>query len=337
MGRVLVTPTTLATGQGEYLEVLQRAGFEIVFPSRTEQLTEADLLQELPNIDATIAGSEPYTRRVMEASPQLRVIARAGVGFDSVDIAAATEHGVAVTITPGANHDAVAEHTIAFLLALAKELVHQDRTTRQGLWRRQPNAPLRGQTLAIIGLGRIGKAVAVRAAALGMRLIAYEPVPDHDFCAQWHVELVPLDMALEQGDFVTLHLPLTEETRHLIRNETLRLMKPTAFLVNTARGGLVKEADLLPALAQRRIAGAALDVFESEPARSNPLFDLDNVIVTPHTAGVDRQSVADMALQAAQAIVALRRGDWPERQIVNPEVRSRFGWSADARPAAKGR
>ncbi|HXG08543.1 MAG TPA: phosphoglycerate dehydrogenase [Gemmataceae bacterium] len=327
MSKVLITPQTLAGLEGPHLEVLRQAGFEPVFPAHPVQLTEEDLLRSLQGVAAAIAGSEPYTRRVIEANPSLRVIARAGVGFDGVDLTAATERGVAVTIAPNTNQDSVAEHTFALILGLAKDLVAQHLAVRAGGWPRKANLPLRGRTLGIVGLGRIGKAVARRGAAFGMRLLAYEPFPDAAFVQSCGVTLVPLEQLLAEADFVTLHVPLTAASRYLINQKTLALMKPTAFLINTARGGLVCEADLLEALRERRIAGAALDVFEQEPtSAANPLFQLDNVLVTPHAAGVDLQSREDMAVSAAQAIVALSRGEWPAEKVVNPEVRARFRW-----------
>jgi D-3-phosphoglycerate dehydrogenase len=326
MSKVLIAPATLANVAGGYLEALRGAGLELVFSPFPAQMVEAELLPTLKGVAASLAGSEPYTRRVLEANPQLRVIARAGVGYDAVDLAAATERGVAVCITPGTNQDAVAEHAFALMLALVKNLVPQHLGTVAGRWPRQSNLPLRGRTLGIAGLGRIGKAVAVRGAVFGMPLLAYEPFPDQDFVRRHNVTLVPFERLLAESDFLSLHLPLTAESKHLIRKETLARMKPTAFLVNTARGGLVCEADLYEALRARRLAGAGLDVFEQEPPTPGPLFALENVVATPHAAGVDVQSRDDMALSAAQAIVSLSRGEWPAEKVVNPEVRARFRW-----------
>jgi phosphoglycerate dehydrogenase-like enzyme len=326
MPKVLIAPATLHDIEAPYLQLFHDAGFEPVFPGRLAQLTEDELLPALNGMAASLAGSEPYTRRVLDTNPGLRVIARAGVGYDAVDLAAATEHGVAVTIAPGTNHDAVAEQTLAMILAVAKGLVAHDRAVKAGGWPRRPSLPLRGRVLGIAGLGRIGKAVAVRAAAFGMRVLAFEPYPDAAFVARQQVTLVPFERLLAEADYLTLHLPLTPESQYLINRRTLALMKPTAYLVNTARGGLVNEADLLEALQAGRLAGAALDVFEQEPPGDSPLFALDNVLLLPHTAGVDLQSRDDMALSAARAIVALSRGEWPAEQVVNPEVRGRFRW-----------
>jgi phosphoglycerate dehydrogenase-like enzyme len=181
--------------------------------------------------------------------------------------------------------------------------------------------------LGIAGLGRIGKAVALRGESFGMKLLAHEPLADKAFVAEHKISLVPFDRLLSESDYLTLHVPLAPETRHVINRRTLALMKPTAFLINTARGGLIHEKDLAEALKSRRIAGAALDVFEQEPPPADhPFFQLDNVVVTPHAAGVDLKSRDDMAMSAAQAIVSLSRGEWPEEKLVNSEVRKIFHW-----------
>jgi phosphoglycerate dehydrogenase-like enzyme len=326
MTKVLIAPAPLAGLESSYFHALKGAGFELFYPPHRHQLTEDELMAILPTIKASLAGSEPYTRRVLEANRHLRVIARAGVGYDAVDTAAATDLGMAVAIAPGTNQDAVAEHTFTLILALAKGLIPQHRGTCELRWPRRATIPLRGRTLGIAGLGRIGKAVALRGEAFRMPLIAYEPYPDMAFVERHRVRLVPLEQLLKESDFLTLHIPATPASRHLINRNTLRIMKPTAFIVNTARGTIIKEADLIEALQQGRLAGAGLDVFEEEPPADNPLLHMDNVVVTPHAAGVDLQSRDDMALSAAEAIISLSRGEWPAEKIVNPEVRDRFRW-----------
>jgi phosphoglycerate dehydrogenase-like enzyme len=326
MKRVLIAPAPLAELEGGFTTALREAGFELVYPARRAQLTEEELRAVLPGVSATLAGSEPYTRSVLQANRHIKVIARAGVGYDAVDLAAATEFGVAVCFAPGTNQDAVAEHTFAMILALAKGLIVQHLGTCALRWPRRANIPLRGRTLGIAGLGRIGKAVALRGESFLMPLLAYEPYPDRDFVAQHGIRLVSFEQLLAESDFLTLHMPATAESHHLINRDTLRLMKPTAFLLNTARGTIIHEADLIEALTAGRLAGAGLDVFEDEPPADNPLFHMDNVVVTPHAAGVDLKSRDDMALSAAMAIVSLSRGEWPTEKIVNPEVRERFRW-----------
>jgi D-3-phosphoglycerate dehydrogenase len=326
MAKVLIAPAVLAGLSGPYSEVLLAAGFELVYPKKRAQLTEPELIEALAGVAAAVAGSEPYTRRVIKSHPQLRVVARAGVGYDAVDCRAATDHGVAVTITPNTNQDAVAEHTFTLILALAKHLVPQHNQTVEGKWPRQANLPLRGRTLGIAGLGRIGKAVALRGECFGMRLLAYEPFPDHAFAKAHDITFVTWDDLVAQADYLSLHMPATEASRHLINRQSLERMKPSAFLINTARGTLVNELDLVDALTSKRIAGAGIDVFEEEPPGDHPLFHLDNVVITPHAAGVDLQSRDDMAHSAAQAIVSLSKGEWPAEKVVNPDVRTKFKW-----------
>jgi phosphoglycerate dehydrogenase-like enzyme len=289
-------------------------------------MSEEELLSQLPGCVASLAGSEPYTRAVIaKAAPEgLKVIARAGVGYDAIDLQAATDHGVAVCFAPGTNQEAVAEHAFALLLSLIRNVPRQDAAIRRGEWPRKVVGFARTTTLGIVGLGRIGKAMATRANAFGFTVLAAEIAPDVGFCEANRVALVPIEELLKKSDVVTLHVPKTPLTKNLIRRETLELMKPTAFVINTSRGGVVHEADLYEALKSRRIAGAGLDVFEKEPPGSNPLFTLDNVILTAHTAGVDRKSREDMARVPAQAIVKLLAGEWPEEWVVNPSVKGRF-------------
>src|SRR5581483_4336095 len=199
MPKAIITPSTLKHLAGPYRDALVGANFEVVYPPQQGQLVEEELLTQLKGVSASLAGSEPYTRHVFEANPTLRVIARMGVGYDAVDLAAATDHGVAVTIAPGTNQDAVAEHTFALILAIAKGVPDQHFALKAGQWPRKANLPLRGRTLGIAGLGRIGKAVALRGECFGMRLLAYEPYPDKEFAAKHGVSLVSFDQLLTES------------------------------------------------------------------------------------------------------------------------------------------
>jgi D-3-phosphoglycerate dehydrogenase len=326
MPTVLIAPSTLRTVEGPFRDALTGAGLDLVFPARPAQMSEDELLERLTGVDYALAGSEPYTRRVLDARPQLKVIARTGVGYDAVDVVAATDHGIPVTVAPG-NADAVAEHAFGLMLALAKQIIPQHNSIQKGGWPRASTFPVRGKTLGIAGLGRIGKATALRGLAFGMKVIAYEPFPDTAFVERHGVGLVTLDKLFEESDFISLHLPLTSESKQFVDRRLLGRMKPSAYLVNTSRGGVIHEADLLAALRERRIAGAGLDVLVDEPpAADNPLTKLDNVVLTAHTAGIDTRARDDMGLMAAQAIVMLHRGEWPEAWVVNPAVRP--AWEA---------
>ena len=324
--RVLIAPAPLKEIEPVYGPIITGAGFEMVHSKVNHQMSEAELAAALPGCAASLAGSEPYTPGVIAAAAAkgLKVIARAGVGYDAVDLDAANEHGVAVCIAPGTNQDAVAEHTFSLILALAKNVVSQHNLIKQGQWPRKANLPLRGTTLGVLGLGRIGKAVALRGKAFLMNVVAYEPYPDKEFVAKNGITLLPFDDVLKQSDWATLHMPMSPESKQCINKRSLGLMKPTAYLVNTARGGVIHEPDLYDALKNKRLAGAGLDVFDQEPPGDNPLLTLDNVVMTAHTAGVDKQSRDDMARVAAQAVVKLLKGEWPAEWVVNPQVKDRF-------------
>lgn len=321
-GKVLIAPSHLPEIAHLYEPVLRGAGLELVYPTRNAQMTEAELLDQLPGCIASLAGSEPYTRAVVAAAAArgLKIIARAGVGYDGIDVQAATDHGVLVTYAPGTNHEAVGETALMLMLNLAKSFVRQHTQIQSGNWPRRAYEPLRGRTLGIVGLGRTGKAVAVRAAAFGMTLLAVDPLRDDVFAQAHRVTWRTLDELLSESDFVSLHVPLTTETKRMMNAERFARMKPTSRLVNCSRGDVVDEAALLAALTSKRLAGAGLDVFEHEPPGDNPLTKLDNVVLTAHTAGVDTQSRNDMARVPAEAIAHLLRGERPMEWIVNPEV-----------------
>ncbi|WP_020468570.1 phosphoglycerate dehydrogenase [Zavarzinella formosa] len=328
MPKVLIAPAPLANMTGSHLDVLTAAGFELVYPSVARQMVESELLAILPGVSAAVAGSEPYSRKVFEANPQLKIVARVGVGYDAVDVQAATDHGVVVATVPGTNQDAVSEHGFMLILALAKHLMRQHPAIRDGGWPRQANVPLRGKTLGLAGLGRIGKSMTIRAEAFGMKVIAHDPFADKVFAEQHGIALVSLEDLFRESDYVSLHMPLNPGTRKIINADMLKLMKPTSFLVNTARGSIIDEPALYEVLRDKKIAGAGLDVFDEEPPlKDNPILQLDNVVMTAHTAGVDQQSIADMALLAAKCVAWISKGEWPTECVVNPEVKAKFKWS----------
>lgn len=324
MTKVMIGPSHLAKEKGAFFDVLQTSNAEFIYPKKNVQMTESDILEQFHDVEAAIAGSEPYTRKVFETFPKLRILSRVGVGYDAVDVKAATEHGVVVTFAPGTNQNAVAEHCFSLILGLAKNVISQHNQIREGKWPRHANLPLRGKTLGLVGLGRIGKAMTRKAKAFDMPVIAYDPFPDTRFAQEQGIPLLTLEEVLKQADYVSLHLPFTPETAKLINAEKLGLMKPTAFLLNTARGAVVDEDALYDFLKNKKIAGAGLDVFEHEPPKGSPLLTLDNVVLTAHTAGVDVESRDAMALSAAKSLVALLKGEWPTEQIVNPEVKDAF-------------
>jgi phosphoglycerate dehydrogenase-like enzyme len=316
---VLVVPKNLIEKGGEPLEILRSAGFEIRFASpRKDLLTAEEVEPNLDGVEAVVAGSEPYTGAMLRRHPQIRVVSRVGVGYDSVDVATATELGIAVAVTPGTNHDSVAELTFALLLAIAKRVVPSCASVRAGGFERRTTEPIRGKTMGIVGYGRIGRAVARLARAFGMRVLVYDPVAAA--VDEPEVERAPLEALLAASDVVSLHAPLVESTRRLIREETLALMKPGAILLNTARGGLVDEAALAAALQSGRVAGAGLDVYEREPPTGSPILRAPNVVLTPHVGGIDLEGMRQMSVMACRNVVDLHRGEWNPERIVNGDA-----------------
>jgi D-3-phosphoglycerate dehydrogenase len=327
MPKVLIAPTAFYRVPGPYVTLLQQAGFEVTYPPSADPRTEADTLACLRGVSAIIAGGEFLNEKVLSQLPDLRVIARAGVGYDRVDISAATQRNIAVTITPNANHESVAEHAMGLLLALSRNIVGHHQDVLVGDWSRRPMVPLRGQTLGLVGLGRIGRSVAVRAQAFRLRVIAHDQFINQELAQRLGVELVDLPTLFAQSDYISLHAPMNETTAGLINRKTLAQMKPGSFLINTARGGLVVEADLCAALESGQLAGAALDVFEEEPTPiTNPLLKQRNLIVTPHLASGDYQSMEDMGTESARNIITLSQGQWPEGAVVNDQIRATFRW-----------
>jgi len=328
---VLITPEAFFNKEAPYIDMLVDAGFDVHFPEDPTFARglgpEEQAIEELSGVVAVIAGGEHLTAGVMAASPELRVIARCGVGFDRVDIAAATEHRVPVTITPTANHEAVAEQAIALIFGVAKNVAVNDANVRSGRWMTGLTKPLRNMTLGILGLGRIGRSTALRGQGIGMKVIATETQPDEDFVRRHEIELVDVDALFARSDYLSLHCPLNDETHGLINARSIKKMKPGSSLINTSRGGLVVEADLIDALKSGHLAGAGLDVFEQEPAKAeNPLFKHDNVVLSPHLAGTDYRSMEDMGIEAAGCIIKLHGGEWPDGAVVNDELKSGWTW-----------
>jgi phosphoglycerate dehydrogenase-like enzyme len=331
MPTVLITPEAIVGAEGPHTELLRTAGFEIAFPKNPQfsrgLCDQSESIEELSIADAVVAGSEVINAAVIEQLPRLRVIARNGVGYDRVDVPAATANNIAVTITPTANHAAVAEHALALLFAVSKNLINGDRATRAGQWPRNLIEPVRGKTIGILGLGRIGRSMAVRASALGMRVIAYDAVPDLAFARAHMFELVEFDELVRRSDVLSIHCPVTDQTRGMINRDVFDRMQKNAILINTARGAIVNEADLVDALQRGAIKAAGLDVYEVEPtSKDNPLFQLDNVVLTPHTAGADALAMQDMAIESASCVVQLYRGQWPNEAVVNNELRGSWQW-----------
>lgn len=323
--RVLATPRSFFEEGQEACRLLQAAGVEVVPSPVDRPLQEEELASLLGEFDGVVAGVDRVGRKALAAgAPRLRVVARNGIGVDNVDVQAATELGVVVTNAPSVNADSVADFTFALLLALVRRVCEADRAVRAGGWPRLVGLELRGKCLGLVGFGRIGQRVAQRATGFGLRVVAYDPQPDRAAAEALGVELVDFHTVLEESDFLSLHLPLLPETRHLVGEPELRRMKATSFLVNTARGGVVDEAALARALHEGWIAGAACDVFEREPPEGSPLLSAPNLLLSPHMASHTREAIARASRVAAENVLAVLRGQRPP-DAVNPEALDRRG------------
>ena len=309
-------------------DLFEEQGFEVV---QGVCRSEDDLADLMSDADGALVGVMPLTSRsVLERCPELKVISRLGVGVDSIDLDAATELGILVCNVPGSNTSEVADHAMALMLALTRRVVDAVRTTREGGWGRDRESMvglltgarrIAGHTVGIIGFGNIGRAFATRIRGFGpARIIAYDPYAEQVTADLYGVKLVPLEELLAEADYVTIHCSATDETRHMINKNTLALMKPTALLVNAARGPIIDGAALATALADGRIEAAALDVTEKEPIDpDDPLLGLPNCIVTPHIAGFSPVFLGQCPIRQAENVTRVLTGEMPHG-IANPEA-----------------
>ncbi len=309
------------------VEAFEKEGIEFIVQACASQ---EDLVRHAGDADVVwVWGSRAVTAESLAAMPQVGAIIRTGSGTDNVPVVEATQRGIVVANTPEANNDAVANHAIALLLAIVRELPKQDRGVRAGQW--SPTSwhsmHLHGRTLGLVGFGLIGRLVARKMRGFDLNILAYDPYVSAEAMAAESVQPAALDAVLSESDFVSLHCPLTADTHHLIGERELRLMKPTAILINTARGHVVDEPALVRALTEGWIAAAGLDVLEQEPPDpDNPLFKLANVLVTPHVAGHSDEDRAASWRLSADTVIDLARGRWP-RSYVNRSVKPRLNLS----------
>lgn len=312
-------------------ETLKNAGLELL----CAQARDPDqIIAAGREADVLMTYNPGISRQILRELPRTQAIISYGIGFDHIDTEAATEYGILVVNTPGFCIDEVANHALMLLLALTKKLVLLDRRLRAGYWTQPremrevlpPTPPIYGQQLGLVGFGSIARNVALKAQAFGMSVSAYDPLIEAGVFDAHGVTRAALEQLLTESDYVSLHVPLTAETRHLINADTLHLFKKTAYLINTSRGAVVDEPALISALEQGALAGAGLDVFETEPLPADsPLLRMDNVILTPHTASYSEASRVRVRQRVAQEAARIARGEWPSA-LANPQVkgRSRF-------------
>ncbi|HEY8597640.1 MAG TPA: phosphoglycerate dehydrogenase [Thermomicrobiales bacterium] len=288
--KVLMNSPRVA-GKEDYVRAfLRERGCELIEHDRSRLLNSAEVLELIKDAHGYVPGLTTVDAAVFDAAPGLRVVSAQGVGYDHIDAEEAARRGIVVCICAGANNHAVSELAFAFMLNLARHVREADSAMREGGWPRLVGPELWGKTLGIVGLGRVGKSTALIGRGFGMRVLATDIKWDITFADQNEISYVPLARLLRESDFLSLHCPLNEQTRGMIDEAALEMMKPSAFLINTARGPIVKESALVGALRERMIAGAGLDVFETEPHPQNPYLDLPNVMMMPHLGGTTFES-----------------------------------------------
>jgi D-3-phosphoglycerate dehydrogenase len=315
--RVLIPQDVAQPGK----DYLRDRGYEIKMGGG---ITAEAIAADVTDCDAILARTAPFTAKVLEAGKKLKVISRHGVGYDNIDVARATELGIWVTFAPESLANTVAEHVIGCILTLARNFMQLDRETRAGNWAirdKLQGTDLAGKVLGIVGLGRIGRRVAQKASqGLDMKVVGYDPFLKQEQVAEVATPVKSMDDVFSVADFVSLHIPGGVATRGLVDKKQFALMKKTAFFINASRGDVVVETDLIKALSNGTIAGAAIDVYEKEPPqKDNPLMSMSNVLLTPHNASQTREGMIRMALHAAQGIdevLSGKRPTWPVNEPV---------------------
>lgn len=319
IGRVVVTARSVA-GSPAALELMRYAGCDVQLPTLPQPWQEDQLAEAARDADALVFAMEPVTARVIDAAGRLKLIARPGVGYDTVDLDAATRRGIPVTIAAGTNEESVADFTLGLMLLASRRMLPSANSVQQHGWDRPTGSDVWGKTLALFGLGRIGKAVARRARGFDMRVLAVSEDRDEAFALENGVAFVDTVEALRRADIVSLHLPLTDATRKMANAEFFAAMRKDALFINTARGPLVDEHALAAAIRSGHLAGAAVDVLcEQGAGTASPLVGVPGIVVTPHQATLTRECTERVALSVARSVVSVLRGQAPEGVVVNAD------------------
>lgn len=301
----------------EAMEILEKNGYILELNPFDRTMTEDELIERIKGASALVAGSDKVTKRILEAgSPTLKIVAKQGVGYNTIDIEAAKELGIAVTITPGANSKSVADLTMGLILNAARNISGMDRAIRNNEWYRYTGCELNNKIIGIVGMGHIGGEVAKRAYAFGMKILAYDIYPRQDFIEKYNVTYVSLEKLFKQSDVITLHAPAIKATENMINRDSLNLMKSTAILVNAARGELINEEDLYEALKNKKIGFAALDVYKNEPLKNSKLTDLENIVFTAHAGAYTKSAIIGAGVIASEEIVRVLSGEEPKFNVI---------------------
>lgn len=303
MGKILATPRSFGKADPAPITLLEKAGYEVILNPVGRILSQEEMKEYIRDVEGVVIGVDPLNADVLAAAQNLKAIAKYGVGTDNIDLAAAQKQGVKVSITQGANSEAVADYAFALMAACARKLVSIDKQCRNKDWQKVTTTDISRKKLGILGLGAIGKNLARRAQGFDMQVLAYDPYWDADYAQAQGIQKASPKEIYKTCDFISLHLPLTEETRNMISQKELAMMKKTAVLINTARGGLIDEEALIQALKTGQIYAAGIDAFSQEPPGKEDLYQLDNLIMGSHCAASTEGAVNNMGLMAAQNLL----------------------------------
>ncbi|MEN3012822.1 MAG: phosphoglycerate dehydrogenase [Dictyoglomus thermophilum] len=313
--KVLITPRSFEKIKDRFEEIFKEEGIEVMLNPFGRVLTEEEMRELIRDVDGLIVGVDPVTSKVLENANKLKVISKYGVGVDNIDILEAKKRNIVVTNTPGANSNAVAELTVGLIINVLRKINLSDKKTREGRWDRFIGNELSEKILGVIGTGSIGRRVIELLKGFNLRVLCFDKYPDYEWASKEKVFYVTLDELLRSSDVVSIHVPLTEETYHMISEKELNMMKKNAVLINTSRGGIVDEDALYRFLKEGRISGAGLDVFEKEPPQNSPLLQLDNVVVTSHIGAHTEEAVANMAKLAVENLLLALKGREPLSRV----------------------
>lgn len=310
MKRVLITPRSYGKyNKQEMIDLLHENGIEAIFNPYDRIMNEVEMIQVVKGMDGIIVGVDPITKAVMEADSNLKVVSKYGVGVDNIDCDYAKEHNIMVTRTTNANSNAVADYAMALLMAVARRVVEIDESSHNHDWSKKEALDVYGQKIGIIGLGAIGRGVVKRAKGFDMEVYGYDIVKDEAYIQQENIHFSDIDTIIKECDFISLHLPLTPKTHHILNKENLQNAKENLIIINTARGGLIDENDLYDLLKEDRIYGVGVDVFENEPAEESKLLTLKNVVVGTHTAASSKGAIVQMTYLATNNIIKYLKDD----------------------------
>lgn len=310
--KILITPRSFGKTSNVPFEMLKKYDYEIIRNESGKPYEESELINIIKDIDGIIVGLDKITSNVLKNAKKLKVITKYGVGMDNIDIEEAEKLGIKITFTPGANKESVADLAFSLMLCLSRNVIKLDNIVRSNKWEKIVGYEVYGKTLGIVGTGSIGKGVAKRATGFDMKILAYDKYPDYDFADKIGMKYVDKKTLLEESDFITLHIPLSDETYHFIDEEEFNIMKNTAYIINTSRGGIINENALYNALKDKKIAGAALDAFEEEPPLNSKLFELDNVILSPHCGASTKEATDRMGIMAVEGLISVLEGMEPK-------------------------